>query len=517
MAVAASPYGTRPNDLASASPQAAPPQSIAMAAPAPDASVPASLSTGSQDISDPAAVPTQVGPAPLNLTQDMKDYGDYLSSHGKDPSEISQYLEYLSAHAPAPQGEIEKQIAQTQSDLSNQKPLTDMSPLEVAGRGADYLGGFARMGLAKGAEAVTGKSIVTEEDMDNVVKGKGPNSDEYLKRLGVSEGITANIPIIGKVTQRGVEGFAADVITDPLTVIGKAVKGLPASLEAAKKVLGLGANEGAEALGKMIYKSGFSKIDAKMVEEGGEPLSKVLLESGAPTGTTAKIQKQVTQIADTMGKMREGLYEKATDLGVTVDLAHPATTKNADEFIAKLAQDKRASVRAQAEELRQYLDNDYKAAGTVDLGTLSQWKTDLYNTLPKSFFAPNGKMSPLGKQFNAILADDFRRSIVEGGNAAQKGLGDSINAINSKWGTLLDARKPLAQQVKQAAGKPIISPVKAAITSVNPIAGAALEAADLASTTAVRTKVGKAALRAGQSGLAGDVARRKLIDSQRGN
>lgn len=506
--MASSAYGTKPSQLASPVPQDAPP-AISAPAPAAPQGPPPGISVGAQDISDPTAVPTQVSEGQPNLTQDMKDYGQYLQAHGANPTEISEYLSYLSAHAPA-----ESPMTDTAKAAAGQgKPLTDITPLDATGRALDYAGGIVRGGLAEVAGAAEGKNLVSEKDLHDIAIGKGPNSAEYLKRLGVNEGVTANLPIIGKVSQRDVEGFAGDVITDPLTVIGKFANKLPEAFSVLKKVTGLGADATAEAVGKAIYQSGFSKIDAKMVENGAEPLSKVLLEEGAPTGTTAQLQKKVQAMADTFGKMRDGLYQKATDLGVTVDMEYPL--QGAEDFIQKLSQDKRADVAAQAQELSSYLERNFKNAGPVDLATLSQWKTDLYNTLPSSFFKPNGKMTNVGKQFNGILAQDFRTAIVDAGNTAQKGLGDSIEAINSKWGTLLDARKPVAAQVKQAAGKPIVGPVKAAVTAVNPIAGAALEAGDLANTTVVKTTAGKAAMRAGQTGAAGDVARRALINKER--
>lgn len=515
----ASPYGTKPNQLAQLTPQEAPvsaPPPAALQANPPQSAVPAGLDPNSQALNDPAAVPTQMGPAPLPLTPDMKSYGDYLASHGQNPSDISQYLQYLSSHQesdlPSPDD-----IKQSVGDIVKSAPAPDKAAAvtELEAKALDYGGGIVRGGLAEVAGAAQGKSIVTEKDLDDIFHGKGPNSAEYLKRLGVNEGVSGTIPIIGKkVSQRDVEGFVADVITDPLTILGKAAKTLPEGLETLRSVLGLGANEGAEAIGKAIYKSGFSKIDAKMIEKGQRPLSEVLIqEANLPAGTTSSVAKKVNAIAETMGKMRDGLYEKATANGASIDLAYKDTTSRAQEYIQKLASDKRADVRSQAAELQNYLQRNYIDAGKVDLATLSQWKTDLYNTLPKNFFDANGRMSPVGKQFNAILAEDFRQAIVESGNMAEKGLGTSIDAINSKWGTLLNAKKPIAQQVKQAAGKPLVSPLKAAVTAHNPVIGAVLEGAELANTTAVRTGVGKTLHKAGKSGVAGDIVRRKAINA----
>lgn len=471
----ASAYGTKPSQLSN---------------PVPSTEAPAMPS--------PVQVPRQVIPAgpPASFPVGQAPWESSAAPSGGGPADS-----YPVGEAPWEQEE----------------PGFVSKALDYGARVLDYAGGPIRGGLAEWTGLASGKgSIVTPEDMHKMLKGKGPNSAEYLERLGVGEGLsTPNLPILGKVTQRGVEGFALDVITDPLTVVGKAVKALPEGFAIARKILGLGADVGAEAIGKYIYKSGFSKIDAKMVENGAEPLSKMLLESGgAPSGTTAQIAKKVQAISDTMGKMRDGLYQKATDLGVTVDLSYPL--KNAEEFIETMSKDKRVDVRTQAAELSQYLERNYKAAGSVDLATLSQWKTDLYHSLPNSFFGPNGRMVPVGKQFNALLAKDFKQAIVDGGNAGQKGLGDSIEAINDKWGTLLDARKPMAQQVKQAAGKSIVSPIKGALAASGHIPAAlAMEAVDMAKTTAAQTVTGKTLMKGAEYGVPGDLARRKLIDSQR--
>lgn len=520
--MASSAYGTKPSQLASPVPQdapvqvSAPPPSLA-ANPAPGA--PAGLSPDAQDISNPTAVPTQMAEGqPAGLTQDMKDYGQYLQAHGADPSEISEYLQYLAAHAPPEKSPLEAQsensVAAVGGDMTAK--VGDPSAVyEKAGQAADFLGGHVRATIAQGIGSLKGKQIVTKDDIDKMSQGKGPTTSEYLERLGVPEGKSVTIPFTDtKVSQRDVAGFAGDIMTDPLTFVGKLTSGLPKAFESLRGITGLGANASAEQIGKAIYKSGFSKIDAKMVENGAEPLSKVLLEEGAPSGTTAQVQKKVQAMADNFGKLRDGLYSKASELGAKVDMAYQPLEKS-EEFIANLAKDSREDVAKQADELRDYLQRNYKNTREVDLATLSQWKTDLYNTLPQSFFNPNGKMTPVGKQFNAVLAQDFRQLILDEGNKVQKGLGDSIEAINSKWGTLLDARKPVAQQVKQAAGKPIVGPMKAAVTAINPAAGVALEAADLANTTVVKTKVGKTLVKAGQTGIAGDIARRSAINKSR--
>ncbi len=243
-------------------------------------------------------------------------------------------------------------------------------------------------------------------------------------------------------------------------------------------------------LGETIYKSGLSKIDAKMVEKGGAPLSQMLIEHGAPVGTTKGIAEKLQTMATGASQERSALYQKATDAGVTVDMGHPL--EKAESYISDLMSDKRASVRAQGEALNEYLKNDYKVNGKVDLATLSKWKTDLYNTLPTNFFGPNGKMTAVAKQFNAALASDFKLAIEKAGNAVEKGMGDRIEKINDMWGTLLDAKKPVAAQIKQAAGAPGVGSIAAGVAAAgHPGAALAMEGVRLGKTTIAKTATGK--------------------------
>lgn len=502
--MATSPYGTRPNDLANPIPSATEAALQPLPPTAPAAAAPADAPQAQGDSSLPLAVPETQQPGVIAQASNPQPQ----AAAKFDPNQPFEKVDAASLQKFDPNQPFEK--------VDDAPTSTTGKVIDGGSRVLDYGGGFVRGGLAEVAGGITGKgSIVTPDDLDKMVKGKGPNSAEYLRRLGVDEGVNGDLPLIGHVSQRGAEGFALDVLTDPITIIGRAAKGLSASFPMVKEVLGLGANATAEKIGEMIYKSGFSQIDAKMVENGSRPLSETLLqEANVPAGTTSKIATQVQQIATTMGKMRDGLYQKATDLGVTVDLAHPL--EKAEGFVKGLLDDKRASVRAQGAELMKYLQEDFKNAGAVDLPTLSQWKTDLYNTLPKSFFQPNGKMTSLGKQFNAFLANDFKTAIVEAGNTAEKGLGDSIEAINSKWGTLLNSAKPVAQQVKRAATMKGPGAVTAAVVaSGHPGIAAAMEGAKLAKTTAVQTTVGKTLMSAGKSGIAGGIARQGLADTQR--
>jgi hypothetical protein len=119
-------------------------------------------------------------------------------------------------------------------------------------------------------------------------------------------------------------------------------------------------------------------------------------------------------------------------------------------------------------------------------------------------------------KFKAALAADLRKAIVDHGNKAEKGLGDAINVLNEKWGTLLDAVKPMAQQAKNAAGKTIGTSIDGILLGAHQIPALATKKAfELMNTTAAKTIAGKALMEAGKNGMSGAMARRAIVDMQR--
>jgi len=176
-------------------------------------------------------------------------------------------------------------------------------------------------------------------------------------------------------------------------------------------------------------------------------------------------------------------------------------------------------LKPMADSLQETLDR-YKAGGKVDIGTLSDWKTNLYNALPQAAYDANGRLSAPAKQFQKALASDFREAIVDAGNKAEKGLGDKIDSINDKWGSLIQADKPMTMQIRRGNTPNLITPVDAMLTGVgtmathNPIETlgllAAKKAADASKTTFARTTAGKGLLDVGKSGLLDSAIRQEL-------
>jgi hypothetical protein len=379
-----------------------------------------------------------------------------------------------------------------------------MKTLDGAGRVLDYPGGFVRAGLAADAGLLTGNpNLVTTEDLKKAAVGKGPNSAEYLRRLGVPEGGTFNF-MGAKVSTRDVEGLALDVATDPLTAVAKLVKGAPYIA----KLLSL-PGKATEALGEAVYRSGLAKVDAKLVGKGAEKVSSVLLEEGAPIGTASGLAAKVENMANTMGKVRQGLYDKATELGVSIDAGYPL--KRAEAVLEKMKRN--PALVAATEDLQKMLDS-YKASGKVSLEQMSEWKTALYDSLPASAF--NGqKLRGQAKMFKAALANDFREAIVGAGNAAEKGLGDAIEHTNQKWGTLIEAVNPMKKAAVNGGSKLGTEIDGALLASGHGYAYIGKKAAGLLSTTGAKTTIGRAAMEVGKTDLMNRLVRQGVAGATR--
>lgn len=461
-----SAYGTKPSQLAPAVPK---PQA--------------------QDSLDDIFADVSAGSAQMNAgTQQVAPQPGPAAPQGD--SLDSLLADVPAAGQPAPEAAEDESIVDKALHYGKEG-------LETAGQALDYAGGFMRTGLASSAGMLAGKGmIVTEKDLANALKGKAPNSAEYLARLGIPELGSVDLPLIGKTTGRGAVGFAADIASDPLIAIGKLAKQVPYI----RKLINA-PGVASEALGEAVYKSAVSKIDAKIAAKNGleqaAPVAEALLSNGAPVGSTAKLAKKIEDISQTMGKLRQGLYDRAAAAGIKAELT---SMPKAEKLLAEMRKD--PGLAPAAEELAQLVER-YKQAGTASLSDLSQWKTNLYDALPASSFGSFGKLKGKAQQFKAALAEDFKDLIVKTGNKGEKGLGDSISAINDKWGPLIEAKNPLARAAAKTGPGLVGSQIDNALLSLTGIPKYAIKKGlDLATTTTGRTAVGKALMKAGQSGVA---------------
>lgn len=363
--------------------------------------------------------------------------------------------------------------------------------LDVATRALDYPGGLVRTTAA----AAMGAAGV--EDFKKAAVGQAPNSAEYLKRLGVSEGGSLSLPGLGRVTLRGAEGLALDIASDPLTLIAKTAKALPA----VQRLLGV-PGHASEALGEAIYKSAITAKDESKAAKAGA----TLIEQGAPVGGTTALEQKISDAASAMGKIRQGLYDKFTQLGGKIDGSAEGLYKNAEGVIAKLREN--PTLATLADEFETML-NQYKGEGYIPVDKMSQWKTQLYDSLPKSAF--NGaRLGSPGKMFKAALAHDFKNAIVASGDAVEDGLGKAINEVNDKWGALLEA-DPVKNPLSGTLGKAIDGATFAVAGIPGLIKKKALE---VAVGPYGRTITGKALMAAGQTDVINRLFRQSLHDSQ---
>lgn len=410
-------------------------------------------------------------------------------------------------------------VTMAPQEVVPQEPGMAMQALDGAGRALDYAGGFMRTGIANVAgmaqSAVQGKNpltnqLVTEQDLKNAAVGKAPSTAEYLERMGVPKGYNKKLGPF-EVSVRGAAGLAGDIATDPLTVVARTFKEIPYLGKLANGVFGDGANKATEALGEAVYASSLAKVDAKLARRGTSPVSKLLIEEGAPVMSAAGIEKKVADMSNVMGKMRQALYDRVNAKGIQVSTD---ALPRAERYIKEMYKD--PGLAPAAEELLQMLGR-YKAQGVTTIEDISKWKTNLYDALPASAFAGvSGKVKNQAKGFKAALAADFRGLIVDAGNKAEKGLGDSINKLNEKWGTLLEAQQAI-QKGAMGGGSGSLGHVVdgAVLAGGGAPALAAKKAYDIATGTTARTAVGRALMAAGKHDIASRAARQGIATATR--
>jgi hypothetical protein len=466
-----------------------------------------------------AALKGQPAPKPSQVASPVpgEDYAalaaKYAADAGNSPAKLpdSGGEDYAALAAQAGGAPQEAPATPQDPSLMQQAGSVALGTLDATGRVLDYPGGFMRAGLAESADMVQKAAqfknpfdnpAVTMDDLANAGKGKGPGMAEYLKRMGLSDGGSVNVPVLGRVTLRGAEGLALDVATDPLSVITKASKELPYI-----KKLFNAPGAATDALGEAVYKAALPE----RAQEAGKAIIEGMPEAGiagAPIGGAKTIAEHVDDVSNAIGKVRQGLYDKATSLGAAVDMTKtdlPATNK----ILSRMVRD--PNLVPLAEEFQQFIDK-YKSIQGVPLDVLSEWKTNLYNSLPASAWSNvPGQLKPLAKQFKQALASDFAKIIVDTGNAADKGLGTTIDQLNNKWGTLLEATRPLEKAAAATGGNKLGRMIDGAVLATAGIKGEVVKKAYEAATSPfAKTLIGKALMTAGRDGR---LPNRMIIDA----
>lgn len=379
--------------------------------------------------------------------------------------------------------------------------------LEFGAKVLDYPGGLVRTGAA-GLMGVAGV-----DDFKNALKGQAPTSAQYLERGGVSPGfeIPKEVPLVGGITGRDVEGFALDVASDPLTLLSKGYRALRP------------AGEAIERAGENVYKSGLKNVDKKLAEKGKAPVSDLLLKE-RKAGNMQKLSEASDKIGDAAKAERDKLYLQASDAGAVVDMTN--ITKGAREKLKKIREN--PGMRDAADKLDDFLAK-YEGEGFVDIQSVSDWKTALYDSLPQNAFGPNGKVKGPIKALEKTLANDFKVAIEKSADEVAPGLGKKISAANEKMATTISAKKPFVNEVNKEITKNAVTQVDPMIATVGGGIGASLGGAPgaliggglayggknlarMANSTGGRTRGGLLLKDIGASGLIDSTGRRALID-----
>jgi hypothetical protein len=251
-----------------------------------------------------------------------------------------------------------------------------------------------------------------------------------------------------------------------------------------------GALEGLAPAGKSLYKSGFKKVDEALTQGGKTPISDVFLENGAPSGTTKTLDAANDELLAQKTAERQAMYDKV-NATKNIDL-NEAGTPRADKVLARMRRNN--NYKDEADAFQTYSDN-LKAHGPVPVDQMSEWKSDISNSLPSSAFNPDGSVRGNWQKFSKALASDLRDHIVAAGNDVEPGLGDKIDKVNDEMGSMIQAQKPLTKQIARGNTVNAVTSVDLPMAVLAPQALAAKKLADLSKTTAFRTMAGKALMK----------------------
>ena len=407
--------------------------------------------------------------------QELKEYTDYLLSQGFTPELAKEYLQEHGMIGP------EKSFG--------------MKALEGAGRVLDYAGGLTRTGVANIADQFTDKELVQDGDWKRAFRGEAPTSAEILERAEIPEGakvdLMPEIPIPftdmrigeGDSSMRDVGGFVLDTALDPLNYV--TLGGTKAVKETLRPFSRVTNNAS-----KNLYKSGLKKIDEKLIEKGNRPISPILWDEGK-WGSNKKLLNDVENINDEKMLTRDEMYSQGDKAGVRADPSQ--ATQYARPEIERLKRD--PTLKEITDQLEAKLAS-YESGGPVSLGQMSEWKTNLYDSLPANAYDQYGKLKRPVQRFQRDLARGFKETIEGGAELAGIG-GKNLSNLNSEIGTLIASKKPLYQEVKKANTKNPFTAIDGGLLGfaiTNPTQGlpvlAIKKAADIGKTTAFRTGAG---------------------------
>ena len=416
--------------------------------------------------------------------QEIQEYTDYLRQTGASEADINEFLKSQSSPAPEIQ---EKDYYSTGpvplSELTNKKAPTMKETRDPILKALSYLGNVTRGAGAGAIQEATGNDLGV--NLLDVLKGNAPSGEELLKRGDV----LSDYPMT-----RTAAGLGVDIATDPSLLLsggGALLSKYPTiskTLSKAGKAIDagevMGLTDKMNKAGKTLYQSGLKNLDTRAIEKGGEAVSPYMFEQGM-YGTLPSIENQMQARMDALAKVREGLYNTASEKGAKVNPS--AASEEALKYLSEL--DANPYMKPKVEGMLDYLS---LAKEPLNVSDASKIKTQLYESLPASAFDEFGNMTSAGKELNKNLSQGYRSEIINQANAVEPGLGDAIDKVNQEWGAYLGAQKPLRSEITKEARKNNITQVDAMAVALSPIAAALKQGAKVINATPVRTGVGLA-------------------------
>lgn len=411
--------------------------------------------------------------------------------------------------------------------------------LDTTGRGLDYMAGAVRhAGIGLPANAIQHYAQdVPEADIEKqnasdtarVLVGKGPRTEEYLKRAGVSDarpsdalpdlytdekGFTLKPKKGGLLdpSLRGFLGLAGDIATDPITYAAGAVHGLlnPATSAA----------EGAQTAGRGLYNQAWKEADHAASMAGKTYLpSQAGWEMGINGGGKAMARQTDDALANLMGQ-RDDLVKMVDQAGAEADI--PSALSNVRAKIAEFKASRDDSLINIANKMEPQIDRIEAAAsakpaipaspGTISTQatnavpavpganleqTLSN-KTSLYNQTGENAYDVLASTTP-GQELLKAGSNGLKTESEKMASRAVPGAGEQLGDINERLGALLTPRELIERQATKEVRRMPFTQVDAMALMADPKLYVAKQLGKAMGGSAMKTYGGRALYGAGNA------------------
>jgi len=220
-----------------------------------------------------------------------------------DEKQKAEYLSYLQKEHNLTPDQASEYLAYTQNQEAPKE--NERGAFGQAARAVDYTGGLSRAAAYDAVGNIIGNpDLVTEEDYAKAANfnKEAPDSEEYLKRMGMEEGLL-----------RSGAGFASDVLVDAgnfvpgLNVVewvGKGLKGAGALAKKGPKLLDL--------LGRSLEKTGKFVAHPKEILPEASTIGQAL--SGAPKDALQTVYNNPSEVSNIIKGGSDAMVDKASEL-----------------------------------------------------------------------------------------------------------------------------------------------------------------------------------------------------------